>query len=215
MQMEAKPVKVLILVDIQNDFVPGGALAVAEGDLVVPVANTVIPLFDFVVATKDWHPADHLSFASQHPGTPVGETIKLDGLPQIAWPDHCVQGTAGAEFLDTLNVDHIAAVFEKGTNRMIDSYSGFFDNGHRQSTGLGDYLRSQQVTDVYIMGLATDYCVKFTALDAIELGFTTHLILDGCRGVNLQPGDIDAAVSEMRAAGVCITDSRRVFESEQ
>ncbi len=215
MRMEAKPVKVLILVDIQNDFVPGGALAVAEGDLVVPVANTVMPLFDFVVATKDWHPADHQSFASQHPGTLVGETIKLDGLPQIAWPDHCVQGTAGAEFLDTLNVDHIAAVFEKGTNRMIDSYSGFFDNGHNQSTGLGDYLRSQQVTDVYVMGLATDYCVKFTALDAIELGFTTHLILDGCRGVELQPGDIDAAVNDMRTAGVRTTNSRRIIESEE
>ena len=210
--MAAQSVKALILVDIQNDFVSGGALAVPDGDRVVPVANALMPFFDLVVATKDWHPADHQSFASQHPGKRVGETTELDGLPQILWPDHCVQGTRGAEFLDTLDMEHVAAVFEKGTNRMIDSYSGFFDNGHRQATGLGDFLRKHRVTDVYVMGLATDYCVKFTALDAIELGFTTHLIRDGCRGVDLQAGDIDAAVSEMRAAGVHITHSKNIID---
>jgi len=200
----------LILVDIQNDFVPGGTLAVAEGDQIVPVANRLMPYFDLVVATKDWHPADHLSFASQHPGKQVGEVIDLDGLPQILWPDHCIEGTAGAEFVSGLDLTGIDRIFEKGTNRTVDSYSGFFDNGHRQATGIGDFLQQRRVAEVFVMGLATDYCVKFTALDAVELGFRTHLILDGCRGVDLNPGDIDRAVEELRKAGVDITESSRV-----
>jgi len=197
----------LILVDIQNDFVPGGALAVGEGDRVVPVANRLMARFRLVVATKDWHPADHLSFASQHPGRRVGEMIELDGLKQVLWPDHCVEGTPGAEFVNGLSPSGIHRVFEKGTNRAIDSYSGFFDNRHRQSTGLGDFLRRQGITDVFVMGLATDYCVKFTALDAVELGFSTYLVLDGCRGVELNPGDVDRAIEELRRAGVQVTDS--------
>ena len=179
----------LILVDIQNDFVPGGALAVPEGDRVVPVANRLIPRFDLVVATKDWHPADHMSFASRHPGRQAGDVIELAGLPQVLWPDHCIERTPGAEFVAGLAVPGIHRVFEKGTNRAIDSYSGFFDNGHRQATGLGDFLLGRGVTTVFILGLATDYCVKFTALDAVDLGFSTHLVLDGCRGVDLNPGD--------------------------
>lgn len=197
----------LILVDIQKDFVPGGALAVGEGDRVVPVANRLMARFRLVVATKDWHPADHRSFASQHPGRRVGEMIELDGLKQVLWPDHCVEGTPGAEFVNGLSPSGIHRVFEKGTNRAIDSYSGFFDNGRRQSTGLGDFLRRQGITDVFVMGLATDYCVKFTALDAVELGFSTHLVLDGCRGVELNPGDVDRALEELRHAGVQVTDS--------
>ncbi len=202
----------LILVDIQNDFVPGGALAVREGDQVVPVANRLMPQFDLVVATKDWHPVDHLSFAGQHTGKGVGEVIDLDGLPQVLWPDHCIEGTAGAEFVSGLNLAGIDCIFEKGTNRTVDSYSGFFDNGHRQATGLDECLQQRRIAEVFVMGLATDYCVKFTAMDAVELGFRTHLILDGCRGVDLSPGDVDRAVEELQNAGVHITESSQVNE---
>lgn len=199
--------RALILVDIQNDFIPGGSLAVADGDATVPVANRVQPHFELVVATQDWHPADHGSFASNHEGRRPGELSELGGLPQVLWPDHCVQGSRGAEFHRDLDMSRVARVFRKGTDPEIDSYSGFFDNGHRKATGLGDYLREQQVTDVYVMGLATDYCVKWTALDALQLGFRTHLIEDGSRGVELKPGDVAAAVEEMRQAGVDITSS--------
>ena len=194
--------KALILVDIQNDFLPGGALAVPKGDEVIPVANRIAPRFDLVVATQDWHPRDHGSFAANHPGKKVGDVIGLHGLPQVLWPVHCVQGTAGAEFAPALDVSRVRRVFQKGTDPAIDSYSGFFDNGHRRSTGLADYLREQGVTQVFVMGLATDYCVKFTALDAVRAGLKTTLIEDGCRGVNLRPGDSEAAVAEMRAARV-------------
>jgi nicotinamidase/pyrazinamidase len=195
---------VLILVDIQNDFLPGGALPVPEGDAVIPIANRLQEggRFDLVVATQDWHPAGHGSFAANHPGRTVGEVIDLNGLPQILWPVHCVQETRGAAFADGLATMTIEKVFPKGTDPAIDSYSGFFDNGHRKSTGLGDYLRARGVTDVYVCGLATDYCVKFTALDARQLGFNTFLVEDASRGVNLKPGDVDAAAKEMRAAGV-------------
>ena len=202
----------LILVDIQNDFVPGGALAVGEGDRVVAVANRLMPHFDLVVATKDWHSADHSSFAGQHPGRRIGEVIELEGLPQVLWPEHCIEGTTGAEFAGGLDVDKIGRVFEKGTHRTIDSYSGFFDNGHRRATGLGDFLRRREVTEVFVMGLATDYCVKFTALDAVGLGFSTRVILDGCRGVDLNPGDVGRAIEELQDAGVRVTDSARTIE---
>lgn len=193
--------KALILVDIQNDFLPGGALAVAEGDAVVPVANRLQPAFDLIVATQDWHPPDHGSFASNHPGSEPGQLSELGGLPQVLWPDHCVQGSRGAELHRDLDVSRLVHVFRKGTDAEIDSYSGFFDNGQRKATGLGDYLRERNVTDVYVMGLATDYCVKWTALDAIQLGFRTHLVEDGSRGVELKPGDVAAALDEVRRAG--------------
>ena len=204
----------LILVDIQNDFVPGGALAVGEGDRIVPICNALQSHFDLVVATQDWHPRDHGSFAANHPGRKVGEMIDLRGLPQILWPVHCVQNSAGAAFVPGLKTDRIDRVFQKGTDAAIDSYSGFFDNGHRKATGLGDYLKQRGVSDVYIVGLATDYCVKFTALDARELGFTTHLIADACRGVNLKPGDVDAAIEQMRQAGVKIENSAEVMKKQ-
>ena len=197
----------LILVDIQNDFLPGGALAVPDGDAVVPVANRVQPHFDLVVATQDWHPADHGSFATNHPGKNPAEVIELDGLDQILWPVHCVQNSPGAPFAAELHQDGWARVIHKGTDPRIDSYSGFFDNGHRKATGLGEFLKERGVSDVYVMGLATDYCVKFTALDARQLGFATTLIKDGCRAVNLQPDDDDSAIEEMRAAGVAVIDS--------
>ncbi|MDB6156227.1 MAG: Nicotinamidase [Chthoniobacteraceae bacterium] len=194
----------LILVDIQNDFLPGGALAVPQGDLIVPVVNRLQPCFDLVVATQDWHPCEHGSFAANHPLREPGELIELNGLPQRLWPIHCVQTTSGAEFAPGLNREKWDRVFVKGVDPAIDSYSGFFDNGHRQSTGLGEYLRSKDVTAVFVVGLATDYCVKFTVLDALTLGFKTHLIEDACRGVNLEPGDVDRALDEMRAAGASI-----------
>lgn len=192
----------LILVDLQIDFLPGGALAVDQGDQVVPIANQLIPHFELVVATQDWHPANHGSFAANHPWRKPGQVIELDGLQQILWPIHCVQNSFGAEFAPGLQTEKITKVFPKGTDPNIDSYSGFFDNGHRKATGLGDYLKEKNVQKVYVMGLATDYCVKFTALDAVELGFETILIEDGARGVNLQPGDVEKAVQEMERKGV-------------
>jgi nicotinamidase/pyrazinamidase len=203
--------KALILVDIQNDFVPGGALAVREGDRVVPVANALMERFELVVATQDWHPADHGSFAANHPGKRVGEVIELNGLPQVLWPVHCVQGTQGAEFVPGLAGDKITRVFRKGTDAGIDSYSGFFDNGHRRATGMGDWLKERGVRDIYVMGLATDYCVKFTALDGVGLGFNVWLVEDGCRGVELRPGDVARAMEEMRAAGVKVIGSAEIF----
>ena len=199
--------KALVLVDIQNDFLPGGALGVPRGDEVVPVANRLQPRFGLVVATQDWHPKGHGSFASTRPGRKPGELAELGGLPQVLWPDHCVQGTSGAAFAPGLEMNRVEAILRKGTDPAIDSYSGFFDNGHRKSTGLADYLRGRGATDLYVMGLVTDYCVKFTALDALQLGFRTFLVEDGSRGVEVRPGDVARAVDEMRQAGVQIVRS--------
>jgi nicotinamidase/pyrazinamidase len=199
----------LIIVDVQNDFCPGGALPVPEGDRVVEVINRILGtvpfgVHDLVVATQDWHPADHGSFAANHPGRSPGAQIVLDGLPQILWPVHCVQNTPGAELHPQLDRRQIARIFRKGTDPSVDSYSGFFDNGHRHATGLGDYLKAEGVTDVYVCGLATDYCVKATALDALALGFKTHLIADACRGVELQSGDVQRAIQQMHERGVVV-----------
>jgi nicotinamidase/pyrazinamidase len=198
--------KALLLIDIQNDFLPGGALAVPGGDEVVPVANRLIPRYPFVVATRDWHPPDHGSFASQHTGRQVGEVVHLNGLPQILWPDHCVQGTPGAQFAPQLDQRGIHHVVSKGTDRAIDSYSGFFDNARRKRTGLDEVLRRKGVTEVHLLGLATDYCVKATAIDAVGHGFRTIVLIEGCRGVELAPGDCQWAIDEMRAAGVRIRE---------
>lgn len=196
--------KALLLIDIQNDFLPGGALAVTNGNEIVPVANRLMAGYDLVVATQDWHPEGHGSFASQHPGHAVGEIVVLDGLDQIMWPDHCVQGTSGAEFAPELNTAGIDHVIQKGTDRNIDSYSGFFDNARRKATGLETYLRGKNVDAVHVMGLATDYCVKYTALDAVDLGFKTSLLSEGVRGVDLNEGDCQRAIDEMKAAGIVI-----------
>lgn len=199
--------KALLLIDLQNDFTPhtpGGALAVPHGDEVIPVANRLMRDYDLVVATQDWHPAGHKSFASQHPGHEVGQVIEWDGLDQVLWPDHCVQGSIGAEFCDGLDTARLDEVVRKGTNPDIDSYSGFYDNGHRQATRLAALLRDHGVTAVDLMGLATDYCVKYTALDAVREGFQCRLLLEGCRGVNLQPDDCNAAIAQMQQAGIQI-----------
>ena len=201
----------LILVDIQRDFLPGGALAVAQGDAVVPVANRVAPGFRHVIATQDWHPGDHSSFAVNHAGRKPGDCVKLGGLDQILWPVHCVQGTHGAAFAPGLARGSISRVVRKGTDPRIDSYSGFFDNGHLKATGLEPLLRALGVRRVHVMGLATDYCVRFTALDARRAGFEVVLVVDGCRAVNLSPRDGDRAVAEMRSAGVRVRRSESVL----
>jgi len=197
----------LLLSDIQNDFLPDGALEVKGGDAIIPIVNKLIKKFEIVIATQDWHPRNHKSFASNHVERKPGEMIKLSGLDQILWPDHCVQGTPGAEFSDQLDTSTIKRIFKKGTESDIDSYSGFFDNGHLKATGLVDYLREIKVDGVFIVGLATDYCVKFTALDAVAEGFETYVIEDGTKAVNLQPGDDNNAIKEMKQAGVKIISS--------
>jgi nicotinamidase/pyrazinamidase len=201
--------KVLIIVDIQNDFLPGGALAVKNGDQIIPLVNRLQEKFELVVATQDWHPKDHGSFASVH-NKQVGEKIQLAGLDQILWPDHCVQDTNGADFPLQLNTNRIEKVFRKGVDKTVDSYSGFFDNGHRKATGLHEYLRAKQATQLYLVGLATDYCVKFTALDAVNLGYKTYLIVDACRGVDMQAGDVERAVKEMQDAGVAVVKNNQL-----
>lgn len=193
--------RALLLVDLQNDFMPGGALPVPEGDRVVAVANRVQPDYGLVVATRDWHPADHGSFAANHPGAAPGDVIELNGLDQVLWPVHCVQGTPGAELHAELERGRIAHVVFKGTDPGIDSYSAFFDNAHRKDTGLAEYLRGRDVEELDVMGLATDYCVRFSVLDARGLGFRVRLLAEGCRGVELKPGDCEGALAEMRAAG--------------
>jgi nicotinamidase/pyrazinamidase len=205
----------LIIVDVQNDFLPGGALAVPQGDVIIPIINRLQTAFSLVVATQDWHPANHGSFAVNHPGKREFAQIDLNGLPQTLWPVHCVQDSAGAELAPSLGRERIAKIFPKGTDPGIDSYSGFFDNGHRKGTGLAEWLRNQGVSDVYVCGLATDYCVKFTALDAIQSGFHTWLIEDACRGVNLQPHDAADALREMQQAGVRITSTAALLQARQ
>jgi nicotinamidase/pyrazinamidase len=202
--------KALVLVDLQNDFCPGGALAVARGDETIAIANQVARHFDVVVATQDWHPADHGSFASNRPGAKPYDLGELGGLPQVLWPPHCVQGTAGAELHAGLDRARVTEIFPKGTDPTIDSYSGFWDNGKRRSTGLAEWLRAKGVTTLYVLGLATDYCVKATAIDAVAEGFTTYLVEDGCRAVELAPGDGERAIEAMRAAGVIVVDSGQI-----
>ncbi|EEF58664.1 bifunctional nicotinamidase/pyrazinamidase [Pedosphaera parvula] len=201
--------KALILVDLQNDFLPGGALAVPHGDTVLPLANKLQSSFKLILATQDWHPINHSSFAVNHPGRTPGETVVLKKRQQKLWPVHCVQNTRGAEITTGLMMNKVNKVFKKGVDVEIDSHSGFFDNDHQRSTGLGEYLKEKKVKEVYILGLATDYCVKATALDAVALGFKTHLIEDACRGVN--ETDSKSAIEEMRKAGVEITKTSVVL----
>jgi nicotinamidase/pyrazinamidase len=196
--------KALLLVDIQNDFLPGGALAVPAGDEVIAIANRLMPEYELVVATKDWHPANHGSFASRHVGRSIGDTGQLHGLEQILWPDHCVQGSTGAELAAELNHDSIHHIVHKGTDPTVDSYSAFFDNARRKSTGLAEFLRSKSVEEIHVLGLATDYCVRATVLDGLDLGFRVVLLTEGTRGVELNNGDCERAIDEMREAGAVI-----------
>ncbi|MBF9222397.1 bifunctional nicotinamidase/pyrazinamidase [Hymenobacter ruricola] len=178
--------KALLLIDIQNDFLPGGRLAVPDGDAIIPLVNDLQPRFELVVATQDWHPAGHQSFASSHAGRQQFEEIDLHDLPQVLWPDHCTQASAGADLAPALRPERIEAIFRKGTSVEIDSYSAFFDNGHRKSTGLADYLRGRGVTEVYLAGLAADYCVYFSAKDALAEGFAATVLTDATRAISAE-----------------------------
>ena len=178
--------KTLILIDVQNDFMPGGSLPVPHGNEIVPVINKLIPRFDLVVATQDWHPQTHKSFASNHKGKNLFEKIDLNGLEQTLWPDHCVQNTVGAEFHPKLDPERIEAIFRKGMDPEIDSYSGFYDNGHKKTTGLAGYLREKGAKEVYFCGLAADICVYFTLMDALKDGFSATLIEDASRPLDIE-----------------------------
>jgi nicotinamidase/pyrazinamidase len=192
----------LALIDIQNDFLPGGALGVPRGNEILPVVDLLVPHFPLVLATQDWHPPEHGSFAANHPGRRPGEIIDLEGLPQILWPVHCVQGSPGARLVEALDASRIERVFRKGSDPAVDSYSGFHDNGRRHATGLRAFLQERGVRVLHLAGLATDYCVRYTALDARELGFETVLHVDACRGVELVAGDVARALDALQAAGV-------------
>lgn len=198
--------KALIIVDVQNDFLPGGALAVPEGDKVIPVINDLSQDFDLVFTTQDWHPANHCSFAASHPGKKIGDRILIDGLEQILWPVHCVQNTYGAELAAGLHPKVISGGvhISKGIDERVDSYSGFFENQRKRATGLGELLRRHGADDLTIVGLATDYCVKATVLDARDLGFSVTVYESACRAVNLAPDDGAKALTAMREAGVKI-----------
>jgi nicotinamidase/pyrazinamidase len=174
----------LIVVDIQNDFLPGGALAVPRGDETIPVVNAIQELFGLVVATQDWHPARHASFASSHPGKNVYDAVTIDGVEQILWPDHCVQGSRGAELARAFNTNRVEAVFRKGTDPAIDSYSAFYDNARRKSTGLEGYLKWKKVDRVFLAGLAADFCVSYSIMDALAMGFEAVLIKDATRAIS-------------------------------
>ncbi len=176
--------RALLIVDVQYDFLPGGALQVPDGDQVIPVINNMQQAFPLVVATQDWHPANHGSFASAHAGKKPFDHTTLGGLEQILWPDHCVQGSKGAAFAEELDMQSVEAIFRKGLDPEIDSYSGFFDNGRKKSTGLADYLKGKGVDTVYVTGLAGDFCVAFTVLDAIREGFETYLVEDATRPID-------------------------------
>jgi nicotinamidase/pyrazinamidase len=197
----------LVLVDLQNDFMPGGSLAVSGGDDVVSVANALMPRYPLVVATQDWHPSEHVSFAVNHPGRSPGDVVEVHGLPQELWPPHCVRETPGAEFHADLEVDGVDEVVRKGVDPDIDSYSAFFDNARLRATGLEQLLRERGVAEIHLMGLATDFCVRFSVLDAVDLGFEVVVVEDGCRGVELEDGDSARALDEMREAGARVVRS--------
>ena len=192
---------VLIVVDVQNDFCPGGALAVPRGDEVVPIVNRLSENFRSVVLTQDWHPAGHLSFASTHPGRSPYDTIAAPYGPQVLWPDHCVQGTRGAAFHDTLQIPHAGLVLRKGLHRTIDSYSAFYENDRATPTGLTGYLRERSIKRVFLAGLALDFCVRYSAEDAVRGGFAVVVIDDACRGIDVA-GSVPATWLSFTALGV-------------
>ncbi|SEO59438.1 nicotinamidase/pyrazinamidase [Salinihabitans flavidus] len=193
--------RALIVIDLQNDFCPGGALEVPGGDDIVPGVNALMAEFGAVILTQDWHPAGHSSFASEHPGKSPFETVEMPYGTQILWPDHCVQGSDGAAFHADLDTRRADLIIRKGFDPGIDSYSAFFENDHETPTGLEGYLRTRGIDALVMVGLATDFCVSFSAVDAARLGFEVELLTDLCRGIDLD-GSMDAAMGKMRAAGV-------------
>jgi nicotinamidase/pyrazinamidase len=195
--------KALIVIDVQNDFCPGGALAVGGGDEIVPVVNRLIADFDHVVLTQDWHPAGHSSFASSHPGKSPFETVAMPYGEQTLWPDHCIQGTPGADFHPGLEWTRAELVIRKGFRPAIDSYSAFFENDHETPTGLAGYLRERGLTELTLVGLATDFCVAYSALDAVRSGFSATVVMEACRAIDLG-GSLAAMSERMKSAGVTI-----------
>ena len=193
----------LIVIDVQNDFCPGGLLAVADGNAIIPGINTLMDAFSTIILTQDWHPAHHSSFASEHPGAAAYDVTQMPYGPQVLWPDHCIQGTKGAQFHPALRTDPAALIIRKGMNPAIDSYSAFFENDHKTPTGLGSYLSNRGITDVTLVGLATDFCVNYSAGDGARLGFNVIVQTDLCRGINLN-GSLSAAMEAMRGAGVTL-----------
>ncbi len=198
---------VLIVTDVQNDFCPGGALAVSGGDLVVPVINGIMDRFHLVAATQDWHTKNHASFASNHTGRKPFDQAELGGLIQTLWPDHCVAGTAGAAFHPGLHTDHFNLIVRKGSNPAVDSYSAFLENDKRTVTGLDGYLKAVGTGRLFFCGLATDYCVFFSAMDAVSFGFDTTVLIDACRGIDVPGGSIDRSIREMKQKGIRIIES--------
>lgn len=196
--------KALLIIDMQNDFMPGGSLPVPRGDEIVPVINQLMPQFSYVIATQDWHPKDHVSFASNHPGKKPGDRIKVKGIEQILWPVHCVQKSPGAELVAGLKKESINSIFYKGSDKWVDSYSAFFDNGRLRATGLADYLKKEKLYELCVVGVATDYCVLYSVLDALQLGFQVTLVKDACRGINLEPRDEERALRKMEESGAVI-----------
>ena len=199
--------RVLLVIDVQNDFCPGGSLAVHDGDSVVPVVNHLAPRFHLVVATQDWHPDSHVSFAKNHAGRAVYDRVELNGISQVLWPTHCVAGTHGADFHPALNTENFRLILRKGTNPAIDSYSAFMENDKKTITGLKGFLRGLRIDLVYVCGLATDFCVFYSAMDSVRAGFKTNIVLDGCRGVDVPQGSINKSIAVMKENGISIMHS--------
>lgn len=201
--------RALIITDIQHDFMPGGALGIPGSNAIIPIVNRIIPRFDHVIAVMDWHPINHVSFASTHCKHP-GDIIRIGEVEQILWPVHCVQNSHGAELADGLHRDKIEAVFHKGSDSKVDSYSSFYDAARRRSTGLADHLLKRKLSDLYFVGVATDYCVLYSVLDALDLGFRATVIRDACRAINRQAGDEERALFLMAQRGARIIDSGKI-----
>jgi nicotinamidase/pyrazinamidase len=197
----------LIVIDLQNDFCEGGALAVPGGEKIVDTVNAIAPLFERIVLTQDWHPAGHISFASSWPGHGAYESVEAEGIPQTLWPDHCVQGSSGAAFRPGLETDRASLILRKGFHPRLDSYSCFFENDRTTPTGLEGWLRSVKVSGLYIAGLATDYCVLYSVLDALRLGFSVNVVQDAVRGVDSPPGSASRAIAAMRRGGAAFVES--------
>ncbi|KIK89233.1 bifunctional nicotinamidase/pyrazinamidase [Pseudomonas sp. AO-1] len=208
--MQISPRSALLVIDVQNDFIPGGQLAVPEGDQIVPLINRLSGLFKQVIIAQDWHPSGHASFASSHPGRKPYEVIQLPYGEQTLWPDHCVQGSAGAEFHPDLKLPHAQLIIRKGCNPDIDSYSAFLEADRRTTTGLAGYLKERGIDTVYMVGLALDFCVMFSALDARAAGFNTFVVLDACRAIDME-GSLATAMERMQTAGVGLIESNQLI----
>ncbi|MFP4011953.1 MAG: bifunctional nicotinamidase/pyrazinamidase [Spirochaetaceae bacterium] len=201
------PTTALLIIDVQNDFCPGGSLAVEHGNDIIPVINHVSPRFPMVVATQDWHPEGHVSFASFHEGAAVQDIVRIGDIDQILWPDHCVQGTRGAEFHPELDVKPVNLILHKGTKQELDSYSAFFENDKKTETGLRSLLQGLGFDRVVVCGLAADVCVYFTAVDARAVGFETAVLWDATRGVDIPEGSVEKARDDMKSRGVAFIES--------